>query len=85
MLATHTAYELAEWRAHDRVNGLVDPALFDILAQIQEQIQVTNWLIGAAHLTPEDEENPVPAPERLMRPGEAAPVEEDDESDDDEG
>lgn len=79
LLTTHTSYQLAEWRAYDRVNGLVDPQLFELLAGIHEQTQLTNHILGAAHLTGEDEENPIPQPTRFPRPGERPSVEDDEE------
>jgi hypothetical protein len=71
LLATHTARELSEWQAFDRVHGFGDARLEDVLAAIHEQLQLTNHLLGAAHFTPEDEpeENPVPPPERYPRGG----------------
>jgi hypothetical protein len=80
LLKTHTSYQLAEWHANARVNGLSDPELFEVLAGIHEQIQLTNHLLGAAHFTDgEDGENPIPAPRRLPRAGERLPVEDDEE------
>lgn len=79
LLSTHTSYQLSEWKANYRVNGLADPELFEVLAGIHEQLQLTNHILGAAHLTGEDDENPIPAPRRIPRtPGER-PLEEDDE------
>lgn len=74
LLTTHTSYQLAEWRANARVNGLVDPEMFELLAGIHEQVQLTNHILGAAHLTGEDEENPIPKPVRFPRPGERLTV-----------
>lgn len=79
LLATHTSYELSEWWAHASVNGLVDPELFELLAGMHEQIQLTNHLLGGAHFTEEGEENPIPAPMRVPRPGDKPEPEEDDE------
>lgn len=76
LLATHTSQELAEWLAYDRVYGVGDRWMVDTLANIHEVIQFTNHLIGAAFLTEEDEENPIPAPARYPRPGEWREVEE---------
>lgn len=79
LLNTHTSHQLAEWRANARVNGLTDPELFEVLAGIHEQLQLTNYILGAAHLQGEDEENPIPKPRRLPRAGEPASVEDEDE------
>jgi hypothetical protein len=79
LLATHTSYELAEWRANARVNGLSDPEVFEVLAGIHEQLQLTNHILGAAHLTGEDDENPIPKPRRLPRPGDRPELEDDEE------
>lgn len=79
LLTTHTSYELAEWRANVAVNGWGDPELFELLASLHEQVQLTNHILGAAHLTGEDEENPIPKPRRIPRPGEKPELEEDDE------
>lgn len=70
LLATHTARELSEWQAFDRVYGFGDEHLHDVLADIHEQLQLTNHLLGAAHFTPEDaepEDNPIPPPDRYPR------------------
>jgi hypothetical protein len=79
LLASHTSYELTEWEAYERVYGFTDPKLYDLLAAIHEEVQLTNHLLGGAHFTEEGGENPVPAPTRLPRPGERLPVEEDEE------
>lgn len=79
LLTTHTSYQLAEWKAKERVHGLLDPQLFELLAGIHEQVQLTNHILGAAHLTGEDEENPIPMPTRFPRPGERLSVEDDEE------
>lgn len=77
LLASHTARELAEWEAYDRVYGFGDEKLHEVLAAIHEQVQLTNHLLGQAHFTGEDDENPIPAPTRYPRGGELP--EEDDE------
>lgn len=84
LLATHTSVELAEWQAFDRVYGFGDEHLHNVLADIHEQVQLTNHLLGAAHFTPEDEpdENPVPSPERYPRGSDQKPTP--DEGDDEE-
>lgn len=79
LLATHTSYELSEWEAFEEVYGFGDHKLYDVLAAIHEQVQLTNHLLGAAHFTKEDEENPIPAPKRLPRGGERQPDEDDEE------
>ena len=79
LLSTHTSMELAEWRANARVNGLTDPEVFELLASIHEQIQVTNHILGAAHLTGDDDVNPIPKPVRIPRPGEKPELEDDEE------
>jgi hypothetical protein len=78
LLASHSARELAEWEAFDRVYGFGDSKLENVLADIHEQLQLTNHLLGAAHFTPEDEPeaNPVKPPERYPRGGEPKPIEE---------
>lgn len=80
LLATHSSVELTEWQAFDRVHGFGDARLEAVLADIHEQLQLTNHLLGAAHFTPDDEpeENPIPPPERYRRGGEP-PKEEEDE------
>jgi hypothetical protein len=78
LLASHTARELAEWEAYDRVYGFGDEKLHEVLAAIHEQVQLTNHLLGQAHFTDNDGEgNPIPEPSRYPRGGE--PPEEDDE------
>jgi hypothetical protein len=79
LLASHTSHELAEWEAFDRVYGFGDEKLYDVLCAIHEQVQLTNHLLGAAHFTDEDTENPIPAPTRLPRGGERPPDEDDEE------
>lgn len=79
LLATHTSKQLSEWAAFDEVYGFGDHKLYDVLAAIHEQIQLTNHLLGAAHFTDEDTENPIPAPDRLPRGGERKPVGDDEE------
>ena len=79
MLATHTSQELAEWRAFDRVYGFGDEKLHDVLAGIHEQLQLTNHLLGAAHFSDDDHENPIPPPTRLPRGGERPVAQEDSE------
>jgi hypothetical protein len=61
------------------VNGLSDPELFELLAGIHEQVQLTNHLLGQAHFADDDNENPIPAPRRIPRAGERPELEEDDE------
>lgn len=80
LLATHTSRELTEWQAFDRVHGFGDARLEAVLADIQEQLQLTNHLLGAAHFTPENEpeENPIPPPEHYRRGGEPEPSEDED-------
>lgn len=65
LLATHTSYELSEWRAFDLVYGLPESQVADVLADIHEQLQLMNHMFGAANFTPESkpEENPVSPPE----------------------
>lgn len=76
LLASHTSYELAEWEAYDRTYRFGEDRLFEVLADIHEQLQLTNHMLGAAHFTEEDGENPVPEPVRYPRGGEQAPDEE---------
>lgn len=75
LLATHTSVELSEWQAFERVYGFGDEHVHDVLADIHEQLQLTNHLIGGAHFTPEGEpeENPIPEPERYPRGREQQP------------
>lgn len=79
LLASHTSQELSEWEAFDRVHGFGDERLCDVLTEIHYQVQLTNHLLGAAHFTEEDGENPIPVPKRLPRGGEYASLAEDDE------
>jgi hypothetical protein len=79
LLATHTSRELAEWVAYDRVYGFGDHKLYDVLAALHEQVQLTNHILGQAHFADEDNENPIPFPTPLPRGGEREPVEDDDE------
>lgn len=73
LLATHTSRELSEWQAFDSVYGFGDEHVHDALADIHEQLQFLNHLMGAAHFTPENspEDNPVPSPTRYPRGREA--------------
>lgn len=79
LLATHTSKELAEWQAYERVYGHVGKGHSDVLADIHEQLQLVNHLLGAAHFTPEErpEENPIKPPRRYHRGGEVRPSVED--------
>lgn len=70
MLASHTSHELAEWEAYDRVYGFGDEKLHEVLAGMHEQLQLTNHLLGAAHFTDEETDNPIPEPIRYPRGGE---------------
>lgn len=79
LLASHTSWELAEWEAFDRVYGFGENRLFEVLADMHEQMQLTNHLLGAAHFADEDNENPIAAPDRYPRGGERAPAEDDEE------
>lgn len=81
LLATHTSYELAEWRAFDLAYGLGDQDLREVLSGIHEQLQMANHLTGAAHFTPENDpdKNPIPPPRRYPRAGDPPRSEEDDE------
>lgn len=78
MLTRMTSRDVAEWRAFEIVNGPVDSGWRDdVLAAIHEQLQQISHLTGAAHFTDEDNDNPVPTPERYPRPGRPEePVEE---------
>jgi hypothetical protein len=69
LLATHTSYELGEWQAFDSVYGFGDEHIHEALADIHEQLQLLNHLMGAANFTKENdpESNPVPPPTRYPR------------------
>lgn len=83
LLATHTAHELSEWQAFDRVYGFGDEHVHDALGDIHEQLQLIAHLLGGAHFTPEGEpeENPIPAPERYPRGRDQRPSGDDEEND----
>lgn len=71
LLATHTSYELAEWRAFDLMYGLGDDEWTKMcLADIRREVAATNHLLGAAHFTEENDpdSNPVPSPESFPLP-----------------
>lgn len=70
LLATHTSQELSEWRAFELLHGFADRWIIDALGDLHEQIQFTNHLLGGAHFTEKDDDNPIPAPRRYPRPGE---------------
>lgn len=56
--------ELAEWEAYERANGpLGNDYLHEALAQILDQVKLGNHLYGYKW-----KKNPVPAPERHIRP-----------------
>jgi hypothetical protein len=81
MLGQITSRQLTEWAAYEKVSGPLDRRYDqEALANIQEQLQYANYLLGAAHFTDKDNpDNPVPEPVRFARPEDAfAPeVEED--------
>jgi hypothetical protein len=72
VLARHTSRELAEWEAYERHAGPVDRSYdSEALANIHEQLQYMNRLLGAAHFTDKkNPNNPAPEPERYPRPNE---------------
>jgi hypothetical protein len=70
LLASHTSQQLSEWEAFDRLYGFGEERLFEVLADLHYEVQLTNHLLGAAHFTEEDGENPIPEPKRYPRGGE---------------
>lgn len=59
--------------AYERFAGPIDLSYDrEVLAEIQEQLQYMNRLLGAAHFTDEkkNRQNPVPEPEHYPRPHE---------------
>lgn len=70
MLGSMSSHELAEWQAYERVAGPLDGTWRDeTLSSLHELIQQLNHLLGAAHFTDKKHKNnPVPEPERWIRP-----------------
>lgn len=68
-----SSLDLAEWIAFETVHGPID-STFEriILREIHYQLQVLNYLTGAAHFTNEEEgvENPIDEPSRFPLPWE---------------
>lgn len=66
LLERTTARELSEWEAYERAVGPLGSLYHDdVLAAIQEQLQVLNRLTGAQF-----EDNPAPVPKSYPRPSE---------------
>lgn len=62
------SYELAQWRAFERVNGpLGHQYSDDMLANIHEQLQACQFILGRLSA---GDESPVPMPHRVLRPHE---------------
>lgn len=81
MLEQITSRQLTEWQAYEMVAGAVDERYdSNVLADIHEQLQQLNHLIGAAYFTEDDpEDNPIRKPSRYPRPDEMYQPEDDDE------
>jgi hypothetical protein len=73
MLDEMSSREYTEWLAFERMNGPIGDTWRDeVLAGIHELIQYQNHMFGQANFTDKKHpRNPVPKPERYVRPHEA--------------
>ncbi|MGW6255410.1 hypothetical protein [Streptomyces sp. NPDC055085] len=86
MLQEMSSRDVAEWIEFDAVYGLTDRSSAEVLGQIQEQLQLLNYMFAAANSQDENSdaegyEPPVPAPKRYPRPWDYLYLSEDEEED----
>jgi hypothetical protein len=69
MLAEMTSEQISEWKAYELATGPLDRGYDQrALAELHEQIQLTNYLLGAANFSDKDHENPIPEPQKYGTP-----------------